>query len=140
MTGFGKRALGLLLMLSSTVWASAICPMMLIPAAAKQCAPQDGSAKRESKPAASEHECCPRAKKQSSANHLSACASSMSCCAVEREPATAPKSIQTAVAFAVLGRVILEGLQIPSPAATLESANASPPIRGVLSLKEDLRI
>ena len=59
---------------------------------------------------------------------------------MEREPASAPTVQQAGVGIAVLGRVMPSAMQVPSRATTLELSDAGPPIRGVLNLKEDLRI
>ena len=76
---------------------------------------------------------CERAK-------LSSCATAMSCCAVERQPASTLKASTAGKDIGVVGRVMPSALQNPSRAVTLELADASPPERGVMSRKEDLRI
>lgn len=76
---------------------------------------------------------CERAK-------VSNCATAMNCCAVERQPASTSKASTGGDNITVIGRVVPSTLQAPSRAVTLELSDASPPERGVLSLKEDLRL
>jgi hypothetical protein len=143
MTGNLKRLMGLILALSVSTWAQAVCPMMLLPQAAEHCAkPATGPAAASSQ--SSEHDCCPGKRvrtqhEQCDRTAISSSKSVTSCCSVEREPANTPKVLQSDLASAVLGHVP-SALQLPSRAATLELSDASPPNRGVMSLKEDLRI
>src|SRR3954463_6604871 len=148
MTGYLKRLMGLVLVLSVSTWAQAVCPMMLLPQAAEHCAKaanHPAAASSQNTEKSSEHDCCPgkRARMQNEQcdrTKLSNSATSTSCCAVEREPANTSKVLQAGSDIAVLGRVMPSGLRAPSRAVTLELSDAGPPLRGVMSLKEDLRI
>jgi hypothetical protein len=143
MTGYRKRLMGLVLVLSLSTWAQAVCPMMMLPQSAEHCA------KQATHPATtsiqtSEHDCCPGKRvrmqhEQCDRTKLSN-SSTTSCCSVEREPASAPKSLQSTVNIAVVGRVMPSTMQVPNRAVTLELSDAGTPDRGVMSLKEDLRI
>jgi hypothetical protein len=64
----------------------------------------------------------------------------MKCCSVEPQPATSTKAIQAGVDFLVVADVVLPEMHRISRSHCLELADAGPPLRGVLSLKEDLRI
>jgi len=142
MKGCIKRVLGMLLVLSTSVWSQAVCPMMLFPPA-KSCGAQQNKTSALAHHHKAEHACCPGAHRPDSQDesvNLSASSSGMSCCTVEREPASTPKTGQTSADTAVVGRVMASELYVASPAQVLEAADASVPIRGVLSLKEDLRI
>jgi len=143
MTGYFKRLMGLVLVLSVSTWAQAVCPMML-PQSTEHCAKQSTHTAAASSQS-SEHDCCPGKRvrmqhEQCDRTKLSNSATATSCCSVEREPASTPKVLQSAVTIAVLGRVMPSALQAPSRAVTLELSDAGPPLRGVMSLKEDLRI
>jgi hypothetical protein len=144
MKGCIKRVLGLLLVLSTGAWSQAVCPMMLFPQTAESCGIQPNKTSASAHHQKAEHDCCPRARRsrqQDESAKLSACSSGMSCCTVERKPASAPKTGQTSTAeIAVVGRVMASELYVMSPAQLLEAADESVPIRGVLSRKEDLRI
>jgi hypothetical protein len=142
MTGYLKRLMGLMLVLSVSTWAQAVCPMMSLPQAADHCAKAATIQSSDKRP---EHDCCPgkRARMQHEQCHrteLSNSASATSCCAVEREPASTPKVLQAGADIAVIGRVTPSALQTPSRAVTWEISDAGPPLRGIMSLKEDLRI
>jgi hypothetical protein len=133
-----------MLVLSFSAWAQAVCPMMLFPPPAQDCG------KQALHPAAtpgqgSAHECCPGMKapmthEQCERVKLSSRKSALSCCAVEIAPASAPKVPQAGTGIAVLGRMMPSALQSPSRVLTIELSDAGPPSRGILSLKEDLRI
>jgi hypothetical protein len=144
MTGYLKRLMGLMLVLSTSTWAQAVCPMMLFPHTAKECG-QHATHPAAASSKGSEHECCPGMRARMQKDHcerakVSSCDSAMSCCAVEREPASTSKISAAGNDISVVGRVMPAALQAPSRAVTLELSAASPPERGVLSLKEDLRI
>ncbi len=148
MTGYLKRLLGLMLMLSVSTWAQAICPMMLSSQTAKDCGQHSihpAAASSQGSDHRREHDCCPGKRARMQKDHcerarVSNCATASSCCAVEREPASTSKVSTAGSDIAVIGRVMTSALQAPSRALTLELSDASPPERGVLSLKEDLRI
>ena len=144
MTGYLKRLLGLMLVLSVSTWAQAICPMMLFPQTAKECG-QHATHPAAASSKGSEHDCCPGMRARMQKDHcerakVSSCATAMNCCAVERQPASTSKSSTAGSDITVIGRVMLSVFQAPSRAVTLELSDASPPERGVLSVKEDLRI
>jgi hypothetical protein len=139
-----KRVMCLVLVLSFSAWAQAVCPMMVFPQKAQDCDQHpvrpsmatNHTEEHERCPgmrAHSKHEQCERAK-------LSSRKSDMSCCAIEREPANAPKVLQAGMVSAVIGRVTPTLAPPPQRAATLDISDATPPDRGVLSFKEDLRI
>jgi hypothetical protein len=142
MTGYLKRLMGLVLVLTVSTWAQAICPMMLLPQA-------HGCEQHQANPAvassqSSAHDCCPGKRvrmqhEQCERTTLSKAPTTTSCCSVEREPASTP-TVQVGIGIAVIGRVMPSSMQTPSRAATLELSDAGPPLRGVLNLKEDLRI
>lgn len=148
MTGYLKRLLGLMLVLSVSTWAQAICPMMLSSQTAKDCgqhANHPAAASSHSSDQMPEHECCPGMRVRMQKDHcerarVSNCATAMNCCAVERQPASTSKVSTIGGDISVIGRTMPPALQAPNRAATLELSDASPPDRGVLSLKEDLRI
>jgi hypothetical protein len=145
MTVYVKRLMGLMLVLSVSTWAQAVCPLMLLPQGATE-----HCAKRATHPAtvssqSSEHDCCPGKRvrmrhEQCNRTKVSSSQSATSCCSVEREPASGPTVQKAGVGIAVLGRVMPSAMQVPSRTARLELSDARPPIRGVLNLKEDLRI
>jgi hypothetical protein len=144
MTGYLKRVMGLVLVLSVSAWAHAVCPMMLFPQNVEDCGQHAAHPVAASSQTA-EHDCCPRKRvrmqhQQCDSTKLSSCLTIMSCCSVERQPASTPKVLQPATEIAVLGRVMNSALQSPSRAATLELSDAGPPLRGIMTLKEDLRI
>jgi hypothetical protein len=147
MTGYLKRLMGLVLVLRVSTWAQAVCPMLLLlllPPTAEHC-PKQVKHLAAASSHSSEHDCCPgkRARmqhEQCDRTKLSSSQSATSCCSVEREPAGAPIVLQAGVRIAVLGRVMPSAMQVPSRAATLELSDAGTAIRGVLNLKEDLRI
>ena len=135
--------MGLVLVLSLSTWAQAVCPMMMLPQSVEHCAKQATDPAATSSQSA-EHDCCPGKRvriqhEQCDRPKLSNSATT-SCCSVEREPASTPKALQSAVNIAVLGRVMPSAMQVPSRAVTLELSDAGAPDRGVMSLKEDLRI
>jgi len=148
MTGYLKRLLGLMLVLSVSLWAQAICPMMLSPRTAKECgqhATHPAAASSESSEQSSGHDCCPGMRARMQKDHcertrISSCDTAMSCCAVERQPASTSKASTAGTDISVIGRMMPSAIQAPSRAVTLELSDASPPERGVLSFKEDLRI
>lgn len=148
MTGHVKRLLGLVLVLSVSTWAQAICPMMLVPQTTTGCsqhATRPAVASSQGSEQRLEHDCCPgmRArmqKEQCERANVSSCATAVNCCAVERQPASTSKAQTACNGITVIGRVLPSALQSPSRAVTLELSDANPPERGVLSLKEDLRI
>lgn len=148
MTGYLKRLLGLMLVLSVSTWAQAICPMMLFPQTAKDCgqhATHPAATSSQSSEQSSGHDCCPGMRARMQKDHcerakVSSCASAMSCCAVERQPASTSKASTAGNDITVIGLVLPSALRAPSRAVTLELSDATPPDRGVLSLKEDLRI
>lgn len=147
MTGYLKRLLGLMLVLSVSTWAQAVCPMMLFPQTARDCgqhATHPAAASSQSSDHSREHDCCPGMRARMQKDHceragVSGCTTAMSCCAVERQPASTSKA-SAGTDISAIGRVVPTALRAPSRAVTLELSDASPPERGVLSLKEDLRI
>lgn len=66
--------------------------------------------------------------------------SSMNCCSVERAPATSSKSVETSPDATVIERVADSAIHVPAVSRAASLADSGPPLRGVLSLKEDLRI
>ena len=143
MTGYLRRLMGLMLVLSVSTWAQAVCPMMLFPQTAKDCA-QHSTHPAAASSKGSEHDCCPGMRARMQKDHceragVSGCTTAMSCCAVERQPASTSKA-SAGTDISAIGRVVPTALRAPSRAATLELSDANPPERGVLSLKEDLRI
>jgi hypothetical protein len=139
-----KRVMCLVLVLAFSAWAQAICPMMLFPQEAQGCGDH------RVRPSAvtshtTEHECC-RGKhtqpkhEECERTKLSSCKFAMSCWAVEREAANAPKLLNTGVEVAVVGHVISADSVAASRIAVLQLSDSRPPNRDVLSFKEDLRI
>jgi hypothetical protein len=137
-----------MLVLSVSTWAQAVCPMMLFPQSARDCgqhASHPAATSSQSSEQSSGHECCPGMRARTQKDHcerakVSNCATAMNCCAVERQPASTSKASTGGDNITVIGRVVPSTLQAPSRAVTLELSDASPPERGVLSLKEDLRL
>jgi hypothetical protein len=142
MLPIAKRMLGLLLVLSTTVWAQAVCPMMLFPETASHCEDHKAAPQQAAHHQPAEHDCCPRTKKAEpkAPNHISAGSSGMSCCSVDRAPAITPKAAQLGTTSAVVGRVSSVQILLVSSHVQLEIAGASVPLRGVLNLQDDLRI
>ncbi len=148
MTGYQKRLLGLMLVLSVSTWAQAICPMMLSPQTVNDCgqhANHPAAASSENSNTSPEHECCPGMRVRMQTDHcerakVSSCATAMSCCAVERQPASTSKASTVGSDISVIGRVMPSALQARSRAVALELSDAGPPERGVLSVKEDFQI
>src|SRR6185369_9368768 len=144
MKDFMKRLLGLLLVLTTSAWSQAVCPMMLFPQLSTSCGTHHATASVAAGTEGSEHPCCPR-KHASHSHELSHQAklsngNSMVCCSVERPPATSSKTIQASPDVAVIGRVSVSESNVPSSHRWTEIADSGPPLRGVLCLKEDLRI
>jgi hypothetical protein len=140
-----KRLLGLLLVLTTSAWSQAVCPMMLFPQLSPSCGTHHATAAVTAESMGSEHPCCPRkhashiTHEQSSTANLSN-VNRMDCCSVERPPATSSKMVQSSPDIAVIGRVIVSEGDVPRSQRWIETADSGPPLRGVLSLKEDLRI
>ena len=145
MKDFMKRLLGLLLVLTTSAWSQAVCPMMLFPQLSNSCGTHPSTAAVAVASAGSEHDCCPR-KHHTHASHEQSSTATLSnvngmdCCSVERPPATSSKMVQPSPEIAVIGKVIATEANVPSSHHWIETADSGPPLRGVLSLKEDLRV
>src|SRR4051812_11817318 len=145
MKDYLKRLLGLLLVLNMSIWAQAVCPMMLFPQASPSCGTHQVAAPVAASSEGSEHQCCPRARQTTSKHEQCPPAkvsdsSAMSCCSVERPPATSSKSVQASPALAVLGRVLVSEVHVPHSDQALVIPASGPTLRGVLNLKEDMRL
>ncbi len=140
-----KRILGLLLVLTTSAWSQAVCPLMLFPQLSTSCGTHQLNAAITAVSEGSEHHCCPR-KHASHATHEHGSTAKlsnvngMSCCSVERPPATSSKMVQPSPEIAVTGRVAVSEGHGPSSHRWIETSDSGPPLRGVLSLKEDLRV
>jgi len=146
MKGCSKRLLGLVLVLSTAAWSQAICPMMLFPLSAESCGTQQNQPSPSAHhPKSSGHDCCPRTHRtdrpaQRESAQLSNCSSNVRCCSLEREPATPTKAVVAPANVAIVARLTIPAMDVSTPAHIVEAADASRFLRGVLSLKEDLRI
>ena len=140
-----KRLLGLLLVLTTSAWSQAVCPMMLFPQSSDSCGTHHSSAPVAVSSEGPEHPCCPRKHhshatyEQSSTAKLSN-VNGMTCCSIEPPPATSSKMVQPSPEISVIGKVVTSEANVPTFHRWIEPADSGPPLRGVLSLKEDLRI
>lgn len=145
MMGHLKRLLGLLLVLTTSAWSQAVCPMMLFPQSSPSCGTHQKAAAASAASKGSEHKCCPRERKAKLAHEEcptkgSGRSSTMKCCSIDRPLATSGKAVQTSPDVAVFGRVLSSALHVSRSTCSLEITDTGPPLRGVLNLKEDMRI
>ena len=143
MKDFSKRLMGCLLVLAVCIGTQAVCPMMLFPQSSQSCARHHSVAAPSESNQGAVHDCCPR-KRTATKPHCTSPelngTSVMSCCSVPAQPATATQPVPNSVVLAVLGHVSSALLVTPERGHFLAVEEYSPPLRGVLSLKEDLRI
>lgn len=141
MKDFLKRFLGCLLVLATCVGSQVVCPMMLFPQWSHACGSQHSAASVPEANQGTGHACCPRkAAHRSSSPGVEDHGSVMSCCSVPAQPASSTQPTQPDVDMVIVGHVGSAVFQLPSADRSLEIPDCGPPLRGILNLKEDLRI
>lgn len=140
-----KRFLGCLLVLATCVGSQVVCPMMLFPQLSHACGSHHSAASVTTANQGATHDCCPRKPGRPQRNGatpelIDQGNSVMSCCSVPSQPAISAQQVQSDAEMAVVTQVSDAGSHSAFTTRCFDTVDCGPASRGVLNLKEDLRI